>query len=82
MLVNLKKGVRINGQTYTKGQHSIPDELCRGWFFDGLVKDGVAEVLDRNNNVVEVAEPTMVDSIVDAIKDEAKKLVKRVRKSK
>lgn len=81
MLIKLKSGVRLGDTTYGKGEHSIPDEFCQGWFFDGLVKDGVVTVLGKSNSqVVEGNQPTMVDTIVGALKDEAKKLVKKVRK--
>lgn len=45
MQVQINKPVTIGGNTYGKGQHTIPAEDAKGWFFDALVKDGDAVIL-------------------------------------
>jgi len=47
MQVQFNRPVTIGLETYGKGQHSVPDADCQGnWFFDALVADGDAVVLN------------------------------------
>jgi len=46
MQVEFSKPVTIGENTYTKGQHEVPESDAKdNWFFDALVKDGSAVVL-------------------------------------
>lgn len=45
MQVQFNKPVTLGKTTYGKGQHSVPEDDAKGWFFDALVKDGSAIVL-------------------------------------
>lgn len=46
MQVEFNKPVTIGENTYTKGQHEVPESDAKdNWFFDALVKEGSAVVL-------------------------------------
>ena len=45
MQVQINKPVTLGGITYGKGQHTIPAEDAKGWFFDALTQDGSIVVL-------------------------------------
>lgn len=46
MQVEFSKPVTIGENTYTKGQHEVPESDAKdNWFFDALVKEGSAVVL-------------------------------------
>lgn len=46
MLISLKIPVSLNAKDYSKGTHTVPDELSKHWFFQALVKDGSAKILE------------------------------------
>lgn len=39
MQVQINKPVTLGSVTYGKGQHTIPIEATKGWFFDALVQE-------------------------------------------
>ena len=61
MQVQFNRPVTIGGVTYGKGQHAVPDEAKKDWFFEALVKDGTAVVL-RADEPVEAAAPAVVEA--------------------
>lgn len=53
MQVEFNKPVTIGKNTYTKGQHEVPESDAKdNWFFDALVKEGSAVVLQDEEAVV------------------------------
>lgn len=45
MQVQFKRPVTINGNTYGKGLHEVPDADKEDWFFAALVKDEDAVIV-------------------------------------
>lgn len=45
MQVQFNKPVTLGKQTYGKGQHAVPAEDAKGWFFDALIADGSVVIL-------------------------------------
>lgn len=45
MQVQINKPVTLGSITYGKGQHAIPVESAKGWFFEALVKEGSIIIL-------------------------------------
>lgn len=45
MQVQFNKPVTLGKQTYGKGQHAVPAEDAKGWFFDALITDGSVVIL-------------------------------------
>lgn len=51
MQVQFKRPVTIGKETYGKGVHNVPDaDVKDNWFFDGLVKEGNAIVLRKDED--------------------------------
>jgi hypothetical protein len=49
MQVQFKRPVTIGKETYGKGVHNVPDaDVKDNWFFDGLVKEGNAIILRKD----------------------------------
>lgn len=49
MQVQFKRPVTIGKETYGKGVHNVPDaDVKDNWFFDGLVKEGSAIILRKD----------------------------------
>ena len=45
MQVQFNRPVTLGKHTYGKGQHAVPADEAKGWFWDALLKDGSAVVL-------------------------------------
>lgn len=45
MQVQFNKPVTLGKQTYGKGQHAVPAEDAKGWFFTALIADGSVVIL-------------------------------------
>lgn len=56
MQIQFNRPTTLNGVTYGKGQHAVPDADAQGWFFDALVKAGDAEVLRGAESPAEAQE--------------------------
>ena len=54
MQVQINKPVTLGSTTYGKGQHTIPAEDAKGWFFDALVQEGSIVVLRADEKPVQV----------------------------
>ena len=51
MQVQFNRPVTIGKETYGKGVHNVPDaDVTDNWFFDGLVKEGNAIVLRKDED--------------------------------
>lgn len=51
MQVQFKRPVTIGKETYGKGVHNVPDaDVKDNWFFDGLVKEGNAIILRKDED--------------------------------
>jgi hypothetical protein len=58
MQVQFNKPVTLGKQTYGKGQHAVPAEDAKGWFFDALVADGSVVILrDETPKPVKAEQP-------------------------
>jgi hypothetical protein len=54
MQVQINKPVTLGVNTYGKGQHTLPAEDAKGWFFDALVKEGSIVVLRAEEKPAQV----------------------------
>lgn len=45
MQIQFNVPVSLGKQCYGKGQHTVPADDAKGWFFDGLVAEGKAVIL-------------------------------------
>ncbi len=51
MQVQFKRPVTIGKETYGKGVHNVPDaDVKDNWFFEGLVKEGNAIILRKDED--------------------------------
>lgn len=58
MVVDFKRSVNFFGKTYKVGVNEIPPEVEKHWYFQVLVKDGLAnEMAKAQVPVVAKAEP-------------------------
>jgi hypothetical protein len=54
MQVQINKPVTLGANTYGKGQHTLPAEDAKGWFFDALVQEGSIVVLRAEEKPAQV----------------------------
>lgn len=56
MQVQFNRPVTIGKETYGKGVHNVPDaDVKDNWFFDGLVKEGNAIILRKDEEQSDTA---------------------------
>lgn len=57
MQVQINKPVTLGKNTYGKGQHTLPAEDAKGWFFEALVNEGSIVVLRSDEAPAPAPEP-------------------------
>lgn len=60
MQVQINKPVTLGSVTYGKGQHTIPIEATKGWFFDALVQEESIVILRQDEDLEQLANKTQI----------------------
>lgn len=60
MQVQINKPVTLGSVTYGKGQHTIPIEATKGWFFDALVQEESIVILRQDEDLEQLTNKTQI----------------------